>query len=418
MRAPRTAQLWACAAALALAGRGVMPAHAGDGGLSRYLDPATAPFIPIPEIDLDPYSGTTLGLIPTVLHTNPQNEIDEIIAPDVIHNQYFGWGSRLRVFGYPSADEEWMVVGGGKQRVEREFDARFAAGETRAGELSWSVEAIYDRSGTPRFFGVGNDSHYSNQTTYLDDQARLDLEVGRNFSHALQLAWLLRVRSVDVLPGVLPAIPSTTAVFPTQLGVGSEHELQQRLILTYDTRDSPIIPREGVRFTLYSGVVTRALASSVSYSYVGAEARGYHPLGPGVTLAWHAALRYMPSAKDAPFWALGSLGGDLSTPGESEPLRSEGSDRYLDRNLSAGGVELRTRVAGFDAFGTRVDLELAPFLDLGKVFPDPGDSPVSHLHRATGLAVRGIASPHVVGYVDFGVGQGRAAVFSGINYPF
>jgi hypothetical protein len=130
------------------------------------------------------------------------------------------------------------------------------------------------------------------------------------------------------------------------------------------------------------------------------------------------ALRYMPAAKDAPFWALGSLGGDLCVPGESEPLRSGGSDRYLDRNLSAGGAELRTRVAGFDAFGTQVTLELAPFIDLGKVFADPGESPLSHLHNATGLGVRAIASPHVVGYVDIGYGQGRAAVFSGINYPF
>jgi hypothetical protein len=35
-----------------------------------------------------------------------------------------------------------------------------------------------------------------------------------------------------------------------------------------------------------------------------------------------------------------------------------------------------------------------------------------------GLGVRGVASPQIVGYVDFGVGQGRSAVFSGINYPF
>ncbi|MGP8034060.1 MAG: BamA/TamA family outer membrane protein [Steroidobacteraceae bacterium] len=409
----------ACAAALVLAvSLAAAAARAADGSLSRYLDPATAPFIPIPEIDLDPYSGTTLGVIPTVLHTNAQNEIDQIIAPDVIRNQYFGWGSRMRAFGFPSVDEEWMVVGGGKQRVEREFDGRFASGETRQGELSWSIEASYDRSGTPRFFGVGNDSLYSNQTNYLDNQGRLDLEVGHNFSPTLQLAYLVRARDVDVLPGVLPAVPSISTVFPGQLGIGAEHELQQRLILAYDTRDSPVIPRAGVSYLLYAGVVTRAVASSVSYDYMGAEARGYEGLGRDVTLAWHAALRYMPSAKDAPFWALSSLGGDLSVPGESQPLRSDGAGRYLDRNLSAGGMELRTRVATYDAFGTVVTLELAPFIDVGKVFSDPGESPVSHLHNAAGLGVRGVASPHVVGYVDVGYGQGRGAVFSGINYPF
>jgi hypothetical protein len=408
-RAPRRAallvSLWAAA-------------RAADAGLSRYLDPATAPFIPIPEIDLDPYSGTTLGVIPTWLHTNAQDEIDQIIAPDVIHNQYFGWGSRMRVFGYPSVDEEWMLVGGGKQRVEREFDGRFAAGETRQREWSWSAEAVYDRSGSPRFFGVGNGTLESNQTNYLDNQARLDLSVGRNFTPVVQLAYLVRAHYVDVLPGVLPGVPSIGTLFPGQLGIGAQHEVQQRLTLTYDTRDSPVIPRAGVQCLAYAGVVTRALASSVSYSYVGAEVRGYQPLGGGVTLAWHAALRYMPAAQDAPFWALGSLGGDVAVVGESEPLRSAGTDRYRGRNLSAGGAELRARVASFDAFGTQVLLELAPFLDLGKVFTAEGVSPLSHLHRAAGLGVRGIAAPHVVGYVDIGYGEGRGAVFSGINYPF
>ena len=73
---------------------------------------------------------------------------------------------------------------------------------------------------------------------------------------------------------------------------------------------------------------------------------------------------------------------------------------------------------GFDAFGTRVDLELAPFVDAGKVFSDSDSSLGGHVHRAIGLGVRGLASPYVVGYVDFGYGQGRGAVFSGINYPF
>jgi hypothetical protein len=393
-------------------------AGADESGLGRWLDPATAPFIPIPEIDLDPYSGTTLGVIPTVLQTNAEDQIVGIIAPDVIRNQYFGWGSRMRWFGFPSADTEWTVVGGAKERVEREFDGRYATGETRSGELSWSVEAIYDRSGTPRFFGLGNNSHTANESTYLDNQGRVDLTVGHNFSRALQLANLLRWRYVEVLPGVLPGVPSIGTLFPGQAGIGSEHVLDERLSLAYDTRDSVVIPRSGVRYLVYAGFVSHALGSSVSYSYLGAEARGYQPLADTLTIAWHAAVRYMPSSREAPFWALSSLGGDRSIPGEAEPLRSDGAGRFLDANVVAAGLEARTRVAGFAAFGTQVSLELAPFIDMGKVFAAPGTSPLSHLHGVLGLGVRAVASPHVVGYVDVGYGPGRAAVFSGINYPF
>jgi outer membrane protein assembly factor BamA len=189
-------------------------------------------------------------------------------------------------------------------------------------------------------------------------------------------------------------------------------------MLTYDTRDSPIIPGRGVRYILYDGFVSRAFGSSVSYTFFGAEARCYWPLGADATLAWHAGLRYMPSADGAPFWALSSLGGDSSVTDEREPLRGFGADRYIDRNMFASGLELRRRVAGFNAFGTRVSLELAPFIDVGKVFASLGASPLSHLHTTPGLGVRGVASPYVVGYVDLGFGYGRPAVFSGINYPF
>jgi outer membrane protein assembly factor BamA len=388
-------------------------------GLSRWLDPATAPFIPIPEIDTDPYSGTTLGVIPTWLRTNRQDEIERIIAPDFFHSEYFGWGSRMRIFGFPSADTQWSVVGGLKERVEREFDGQYATGQARTTAYSWSVEAIYDRSGVPRFYGIGNHSPFENQTNYLDNQARFDIRIGRNFNPHLQLAYLARFRYVDVLPGVLPWVPSIETRFPGLSGIGAEHELQHRLILTYDTRDSVIMPASGARYSLYGGFVSRALGSSVSYSYLGTEVRQYLALGRNVTLAWHAAARIMTSASSAPFWALSSLGGDRSTPGECEPLRSEGADRFVDRNLIAVGAEVRTRVLVFDAFGTRVSLELAPFVDAGKVYGDDSEASLgAHLHRAIGLGVRGVASPYVVGYVDFGYGQGRGAVFSGINYPF
>jgi hypothetical protein len=387
-------------------------------GLARWLDPARAPFIPVPEIDVDPHSGLTLGLIPTWLTTNSAGEIVRILAPDLIHSQYFGWGSRLRLFGYPSADTQWSVVGGGKERVEREFDARYLSGQLRRQRWSWSLESLYDRSGTPRFFGLGNDSPRSRETSYLDNQALLDATLGVNITPALQLSYRERARYVDVLPAVLRSLPSIGARFPTLKGLGREHELQQTLIATCDTRDSLTIPQRGGRYLLYGGFVSHALGSSTAYSYFGAEARRYWALAPELTLAWHLGARYMPSAAGAPFWALSSLGGDRSVLDEREPLRAVGSDRYIDRNLFAFGAELRARVLSFDAFGTRVGLELTPFLDAGKVFSGMGVNPLNHLHTAPGLGLRGVASPFVVGYLDLGFGSGRPAVFSGIDYPF
>ena len=412
-----------CASLLSLAANAAAqdPATQPTGeprGVTRWFDPATAPFIPIPEVDVGPHSGVTIGVIPTLLSSNEHGELDRIVAPDVIHSQYFGWGSRMRVYEYPSADVQWSVVAGLKQRVEREFDARYASGQMRDSAYSWSIEAIYDRSGVPRFFGVGNESLKADETSYVNNQGRIDLVLGRNFSPALQLAYVARLREVEVLPGVLPGVPSIEIKFPGQAGIGTAREIAQGLMLSYDTRDSLTVPRSGARYVLYGGLASRTLGSSFADSNFGLDARHYWRLDEHNTLACHATLRNMPSARGAPFWALSSLGGDRSTVAEREPLRAYGEDRFVDRNLLAAGVELRTRALNFDAFATHLSLEFAPFVDVGKVYADADGSPFSHMHPAAGIGVRGVASPFVVGYVDVGYGREKAAVFSGINYPF
>jgi hypothetical protein len=423
--------LWLLAAALSQAGEAApeagaaTPTAAGpaapakaESGIARWLNPATAPFIPIPEIDVDPQSGVTLGVIATFLSVNDRGELERITAPDVFHSQYFGWGAGISVYGFPSEDTQWLVVGSVKERVERNFDARYLAGQARATPLSWSLEALYDRSGTARFFGIGNETPDHHESTYVDDQAALAASIGYNFTQATQLAWGVRWRRVDVLPGVLSGVPSIETLYPDVNGIGNEHALEQTLTLTHDSRDSALIPHSGARYLLYAGFASRSFGSSVAYSFLGAEARGYVPLGSDLTLALHATVRYMPSATEAPFWALSSLGGDRSVTNGREPLRSDGANRYVDENLIATGAELRTRVASFDAFGTRVALELAPFIDAGRVFSDGPGNLLSEMHTAWGVGVRGVASPYVVGYVDVGYGRGKVAVFSGLNYPF
>src|ERR1700726_2300714 len=78
-------------------------------GLMRWFNPSTAPFIPVPDIDVDPNSGTTLGLIPTWISTADQSQVRRIGAPDVIHNPNFGFGAHGRILAYPSEDTQWSV---------------------------------------------------------------------------------------------------------------------------------------------------------------------------------------------------------------------------------------------------------------------------------------------------------------------
>ena len=415
-RAPTHPRLVVLLCLAAGTGAAADPAPAPE--LQRWFDPQSAPFIPVPEIDLDPNSGTTLGLIGVWLTTNEGGEVRRILAPDFIYNPYFGYGARARIFDFPSSDTQWSVVGGAKQRVEREFDARYESGRLKSARWSFFYEAVYDRSGTARFYGVGNNTHQSGESVYTNQQQYLVLKAGLNITAHWQLAYSLAPRTVDVLPGTLAGIASTDTRYPGVPGLGTTHEVLNRLLVSYDTRDDPVIPGHGAAVVLYGGMASRAgVLNDSLFSEVGVDARAYCGT-PGTIWAFHAALRYMPSAQNAPFWALSSIGGDQSDVGGPQPLRAYGLSRFYDRNAFSGSIELRQTVADFDAVSTHVELQLTPFVDTGQVFAHASSFPLQNLHTVVGLGVRAVARPFVVGYVDVGKGSEGVVAFSGINYPF
>jgi outer membrane protein assembly factor BamA len=233
--------------------------------------------------------------------------------------------------------------------------------------------------------------------TWTLDRAELSLET--------------RPRFTNIEPGVLEQ--SISPVF-----LGSASDWLNRLALTYDTRDSIEVPTRGTQITVFAGGADRHLLSSFSYAALGVDLRHLWPLTERITLASHAALRYMPGDTQVPFWALSGLGGDRSIVGEEQLLRGFGEGRFVDRNLFSGTFELRTRVFDLNLFSQEVSFEVAPFFDTGGVFHSMNDFPLNHLHPAGGIGLRAIARPFIVGYVDVGYGPEGAAIFSGVKYPF
>jgi hypothetical protein len=395
------------------------PAPTAPSGLSKWLNPETAPFIPVPLIGVDPNSGTTLGLIPTWVKTDENHEINRIIAPDVLYNPNFGFGVDGRVYGYTSGDEQWSVVGGIKQRVERNIDFEFQRGRLREELWSFTTSLIYDRSGTPRFYGIGNESPKLAQTNYTAQKKEVQGQVGLNLTHGWQLLYTGRLQVVDVLPGTLQNIASLETRFGHILGVGTNTQLLNRVSIVYDTRDDLTVPSRGVQLIAYGGLASRTgLLNDSMYSEVGGDGRAFWPIAPDTLLAAHMALRYLPTSNSVPFWALSSIGGGESVVGGEQPLRGFGAGRFYNRDSFSSSFELRRKVATFGASSTNVDLEVTPFIDLGRVFARSGTLPFDQLHRVYGVGFRGIARPFVVGYVDIGYGSEGVAAFTGLYYPF
>jgi Omp85 superfamily domain len=397
----------------------VVPLPAPNLGWSRWFNPTTAPFIPVPEIGVDPDSGTTLGVIPTWVHTDANHDIRRIIAPDVLHNPNFGYGGHFRIYDYPSEDRQWSLIAGVQQRVQRGVDGEYQVGRLRTDRWSVSVSLVYDRNGAPRFYGIGNATSKSDETNYTNEQERVQVQIGRNLSRVWQLLYTARVRAVDVLPGTLPRIASIESRYGGILGIGSNHDVLNRLSIIYDTRDELTVPTRGASWVVYGGLASHGgVIADSSYSEAGIDGRNYFNISRNTILVSHVALRYLPNAERVPFWALSSIGGGESEIGGEQPLRGFGARRYADRNSFSTSLELRRTVASFDAVSTHVDVEVTPFVDLGRVFARASTFPLTQLHGVGGVGFRGIARPFVVGFVDIGYGSEGVAAFTGINYPF
>lgn len=394
-----------------------VPARAFD--IPAWMNPATAPVLPIPDIETDPDSGNTFGIMPTWLQQNADGDITRILAPDFYRNSYFGAGFGGSIFDYLSPDTQWYVGGDIEQRVERQLDTRYESGRRRLDRWSFTARANYDRIGTPRFFGIGNNTTITDQTNYTSQAQLLELTPGWNLNPHWQFDYTLRFQNVDVFPGSIPTLVSIQRRFGDAYSLGDNHELTNRLMVIYDTRNDLTVPTHGVELVGYTGYAARQGFMNASlYHSAGFDGRAYVPLDSYTVVAVHTALRYELNAHRLPFWAYSTLGGENSSIDGPDTLRGYGMGRFTDRNSFVLNFELRRVVASLNAASSHIDLELTPFMDAGRVFGRPSTDPLSQLHYVGGLGIRGVARPYVVGYVDIGEGGEGPAAFTGVNYPF
>jgi Omp85 superfamily domain len=391
-----------------------------DSWTSPVFHPSQWPFslFPVPEVATDPNQGTTVGLLPVFLFADEHQQIKKIIAPDIAVNTILGATGNFRYLAYPSSDTQWYVTAGAAQNIARRVDLFFSTGRDREKWWSFDGRLFFERDPTERFYGLGNNSAQGNETNYTTEQLYFQGAFGINFTHELQLTLIEKPWYVRILPGALDNLPYIGYRFPLLKGLDGGSEVLTQVVATYDTRDSVDIPRHGGLYRAFYGIADRAFMSSFSFNQVGFELRHYVPITSRITVAGRIYSQYTPAGSETPFWAMSRLGGEESVLTGQQTLRGYGAGRFVDNNLTDFNLEIRTRVYETDIMGTHGILELAPFVEAGKVFEDAAQDPINQLHPVGGLGFRGIAMPFVVGYVDVGWGSQGPAFFSGINYPF
>lgn len=98
----------------------------------------------------------------------------------------------------------------------------------------------------------------------------------------------------------------------------------------------------------------------------------------------------MPLLHVAPFWALSSIGGDHSALGGEQTSRGFGDSRFYGRESFSANIEFRQKLFVLDTLGTRIDLQIAPYYDTGRVFSRASTFPIGMLVAAVGVNVETI----------------------------
>jgi hemolysin activation/secretion protein len=129
------------------------------------------------------------------------------------------------------------------------------------------------------------------------------------------------------------------------------------------------------------------------------------------TFVFRGRLEATVGGAEIPFFERSSLGGQNT-------LRGYGVGRFVDNHAIVLNFEERIQLFHLRVFGTVAEVEMAPFLDVGKVTNTFRYRAFSEYEANPGVGFRAIARPNVVGRVDLATGNEGKAVFAGLDFPF
>lgn len=368
-------------------------------------------FIPVPAFDTDPNAGETYGVLPVLLFRDEADQVRTIVAPSLTYNEFRGVTGTFRLFHYPSAVERVDFVASYSEVIERELYLHYRNLGLLAGRFHGDVQFLHDRNATIRFFGLGPNSRQETETNMTLEETGVTTLIGVNVTPTARLSLGESVQRYSVRRGGVPDLPFTRVVFPDLPGVDGAFVHAQRVVLTYDDRDSLSTPTRGLSVSVYAEASAKLLGSGTDYIKSGLDAVYLYPWGEGrVVLVARGLLEGISGAADVPFQVLPTLGGGTTLRGFSEN-RFFGDARFLVN------LEARIRLLSLRVFGVTAEVQVAPFIDIGSVF-----SQVQQLRNRVevtpGVGLRGLVAPSVVGHLEIGVSREGPAIYVGLDYPF
>jgi hypothetical protein len=320
-----------------------------------------------------------------------------------------GPGYRQHLFGGRAIFTSSAVL---SWRLYSAVSARVEVPGLMRGHASAGAQALYEDALQVNYFGLGNHSDKKARSGYqfrgTDFSAYGEWKNGRAVAIRARAGWL-GYADVSRMAGRGTGYPDTQDLFTAATAPGLQQQpdfLHADVSVEADMRDQIADPSRGAFYRAAAARYADRDSGRFSFSAFELEAARYVTIVPDkVVLAAHAwtAMTAAGKGHDVPFYLMPSLGG-------KNTLRGFADFRFADRDMETLSVEARVRLYAH--------IDVAGFVDTGKVAPRVRDLGFSDLHSNAGFGLRFRTRNVTIARLDVGTGvEGWHLVFK-LDEPF
>jgi outer membrane protein assembly factor BamA len=196
-----------------------------------------------------------------------------------------------------------------------------------------------------------------------------------------------------------------------------------KLGVAFDTRDYEPDPNFGIFADLTEELSSRAIGSDYDYARVTFSPRAfYSPMPKLADLVIAGRAVYSVQTDGVPFFAMNTLAftdGDKQGLGGLWTLRGYKQDRFVGLVSAMANVEVRWTFVNFPRlWGQDFALQLAPFLDMGRVFDRVADFTFAGWKRGQGAGLHVLWNKATIIMVEYGVSSEDQGLYMDFGQQF
>ncbi|OVE80410.1 hypothetical protein BVY01_00320 [bacterium I07] len=312
-----------------------------------------------------------------------------------------GFGGKGVVKNHYHRDESFDLMIFFSTKGEQKYSFIFSCPdiEIRRGEkydLALDVKLEFNKLLKSNFFGIGN-STINNEFQFPKESSKLEITLSRAFSKSLVAELFFRTYHFSIY-GYNPAWGTLNTSIS---GVGESGISSVSLKLLYDTRDSHINAKNGVRVGVTADRAFRFPGTHFSFSKIRLESNYYRQLfGWKPVMAFRIWMEGIQG--EAPFY-------ELCRIGDGWTARGYKADRFIDKTMMLSTLEYRVPL--FRKIGSVI------FIDAGRVWPSVSKWSFTNWHANVGVGLRYYLENFVARF-DVGFSSEGTRIFFNFGHVF